>query len=76
MKAQSAVVVERTFKVPTEKVWKAVTNPPQMRRWFFEAGASCSIGWQNSWATSSRRDPPVGLRGRGMSTVPDQPHPG
>jgi uncharacterized protein YndB with AHSA1/START domain len=30
------IVVEETFDVPPEIVWKAITDPGQMRQWFFE----------------------------------------
>ena len=31
-----AVVVERTFKTPIAKVWKAITDVDQMRVWYFD----------------------------------------
>jgi uncharacterized protein YndB with AHSA1/START domain len=38
MKTESAqaLVVERVFDAPVETVWKAVTTPGQMSRWYFE----------------------------------------
>jgi len=30
------LVVERTFNAPPARVWKAITNVAEMRRWFFE----------------------------------------
>ena len=29
-------VIERVLNAPTEKVWKAITNADQMRRWYFD----------------------------------------
>jgi uncharacterized protein YndB with AHSA1/START domain len=30
-----SIVVERTFTAPVEKVWNALTDPEQMRQWYF-----------------------------------------
>ncbi len=29
------IVIERTFNSPVEKVWKALTNKEQMKKWYF-----------------------------------------
>ena len=31
-----AVIIERTFAAPVARVWKAITNVEEMRRWYFE----------------------------------------
>jgi uncharacterized protein YndB with AHSA1/START domain len=31
-----AVVLERTFAAPVARVWKALTNAEEMRRWYFD----------------------------------------
>jgi uncharacterized protein YndB with AHSA1/START domain len=31
-----AVVIERTFNAPVERVWKALTDVEQMRQWYFD----------------------------------------
>jgi uncharacterized protein YndB with AHSA1/START domain len=31
-----AVVIERTFAAPVARVWKAITDVEEMRRWYFE----------------------------------------
>jgi len=31
-----AVIVERTFNAPVARVWKALTDAEEMRRWYFE----------------------------------------
>ena len=31
-----AVVIERTFNAPVERVWKALTDVAQMRQWYFD----------------------------------------
>lgn len=31
-----AVVVERTFKAPVARVWKALTDVDEMRQWYFD----------------------------------------
>ena len=31
-----AVVIERTFNAPVARVWKALTDVEEMRRWYFE----------------------------------------
>src|SRR5690349_2774333 len=29
-------VIERTFNAPVEKVWKAITDKDQMKKWYFD----------------------------------------
>ncbi len=36
MKESNPIVVEQTYQVPTEKLWRAITDPDEMRQWFFE----------------------------------------
>ena len=31
-----AVVIERTFNAPVERVWSALTDVEQMRQWYFD----------------------------------------
>ena len=31
-----AVIIERTFNAPVARVWKALTDVEEMRRWYFE----------------------------------------
>ena len=31
-----AVVIERTFSAPPERIWKALTDAEEMRRWYFD----------------------------------------
>ena len=31
-----AVVIERTFDAPIQKVWKAITDKDQMKQWYFD----------------------------------------
>jgi len=35
-KSEKPVVVEQSFSQPVEKVWRAITEPGRMRRWFFD----------------------------------------
>ena len=30
-----SIIVEQTFTVPAQKVWAAITDPEQMRKWYF-----------------------------------------
>jgi uncharacterized protein YndB with AHSA1/START domain len=30
------LVIERTYNVPVERVWKAITNKDDMRQWYFD----------------------------------------
>lgn len=30
------VVIERTFDIPIQKVWKAITDKEQMKHWYFD----------------------------------------
>ena len=32
-------VIERTYEVPVEKVWKAITDRDQMKQWYFDLTA-------------------------------------
>ncbi|WKN31686.1 SRPBCC domain-containing protein [Porifericola rhodea] len=34
--SEEAIVVEQYFTVPLARLWKALTDPTQMRQWFFE----------------------------------------
>ena len=34
---QSAIIVQQEFSCPRARVWQAITDPIQMRQWFFEA---------------------------------------
>ena len=38
--AAQPIVVEQTFTVPVERVWRAITDEREMPRWFFERIAS------------------------------------
>lgn len=31
------IIVEQTFRAPSERVWDAISNKDQMRKWFFES---------------------------------------
>jgi uncharacterized protein YndB with AHSA1/START domain len=31
-----AIVIERTFKAPVERIWKALTDVNEMRQWYFD----------------------------------------
>jgi uncharacterized protein YndB with AHSA1/START domain len=33
---EGAVVIERTFNAPVERVWSALTDVEQMRQWYFD----------------------------------------
>ncbi len=30
------ILVERTFDVPVNKVWKAITDPSELKKWYFD----------------------------------------
>ena len=30
------IIIEKTIEVPKDQLWKALTDPGQMRQWFFE----------------------------------------
>ena len=36
MGGKSPIVIERMLPAPMEKVWKALTQPEQMKQWFFD----------------------------------------
>jgi uncharacterized protein YndB with AHSA1/START domain len=35
----SPIVIERTFNAPVSKVWQAITDPGQMKQWYFDIPA-------------------------------------
>jgi uncharacterized protein YndB with AHSA1/START domain len=36
MKKEEPIIVERTFNAPVEKVWKAITDKEEMKKWYFD----------------------------------------
>ncbi len=34
--SEKPVIIEQTFPVTVERLWQAITDPGQMRQWFFE----------------------------------------
>lgn len=41
------VVVERTYDAPIEKVWSAITNPEEMKNWYFDLpGFKAEVGYE------------------------------
>lgn len=34
--SNKSIVVERTFNAPVSKVWKAITNKDEMKKWYFD----------------------------------------
>lgn len=34
--SEPPIIIEQTFPCPLEKVWRAITDPAQMRQWYFE----------------------------------------
>ncbi len=55
------IVVEQIFNAPISVVWKAITDPDQMRRWFFE--------------TMTNFEPAVGFQTQFNVRVEDQDYP-
>jgi uncharacterized protein YndB with AHSA1/START domain len=47
-----AIVVQRIYPVPAEKVWEAITNPEQMRQWYFPMleDFKAEVGFETSFA--------------------------
>src|SRR5687767_2419686 len=37
--SDNPIIVERNFDVPSQKLWEALTDKQQMRRWYFELEA-------------------------------------
>lgn len=35
-RADQPIIVEETYNKPIQKVWEAITEPEQMRKWFFD----------------------------------------
>jgi uncharacterized protein YndB with AHSA1/START domain len=41
------LVIERTYKAPIEKVWKAITNNDDMKKWYFDLpGFKPEVGFE------------------------------
>jgi uncharacterized protein YndB with AHSA1/START domain len=41
------LIVERTFDAPAEKVWQAITDPAQMKQWYFDLpGFRAEVGYK------------------------------
>ena len=36
MKMESPFVIEKTYKAPRQKVWRAITNKEDMKQWYFD----------------------------------------
>ena len=36
MKEDQPIIVERTYNAPIEKVWNAITNKDEMKKWYFD----------------------------------------
>ena len=36
MKMESPFVIEKTYKAPRQKVWRAITNREDMKQWYFD----------------------------------------
>ena len=36
MKKEAPITVERIYNAPIEKIWKAITDPVQMKQWYFD----------------------------------------
>jgi uncharacterized protein YndB with AHSA1/START domain len=37
--AKMSIVIERTFRAPAEKVWKAISDRDEMKKWYFDLAA-------------------------------------
>lgn len=47
MTSSSPIIIERTINAPLEKVWKAITDPEQMKQWYFDIpGFKPEVGFQ------------------------------
>jgi uncharacterized protein YndB with AHSA1/START domain len=50
-----AIIIERTYPVPADKVWEAITNPEQMRQWYFPMmeDFKAEVGFETSFGVSA-----------------------
>ena len=54
---EAPVVVERTFNVPANLVWNAITDYDQMKQWYIEGQpnrSSLSVGFETEFTITSR----------------------
>lgn len=44
---QLPIVIERTFDAPASKIWQAITDPEQMKKWYFDLpGFQAEVGYK------------------------------
>lgn len=44
---QEPIIIERTFQVPLEKLWKALTDSEEMKNWYFDLpGFKAEAGYE------------------------------
>src|SRR5213083_1554659 len=47
---QDAVIVERIYNAPIDKVWEAITDKEQMKQWYFDLSAfKAEVGFEFSF---------------------------
>jgi len=53
--SQTPLIVERTYNAPVAKVWEALTNPEQMRHWYFDIpGFKPEVGFEFSFSAKGK----------------------
>ncbi len=44
------VIIEKTFNAPIDRVWQALTDPKQMKQWYFDLpGFKAEVGYEFSF---------------------------
>lgn len=62
MTTQEPFVIERTYKAPVAKVWKAITDKDQMKHWYFDlAEFKPEVGFEFTFEGGSKEQTYVHL---------------
>lgn len=48
------VIIEKTFNAPVDRVWRALTDPEQMKQWYFDLpGFKAEVGYEFAFVVSN-----------------------
>jgi uncharacterized protein YndB with AHSA1/START domain len=55
LRMEAPITTERTIAAPVERVWRAITDPAQMPRWFFEtiADFNAEVGFETRFSVNN-----------------------
>ena len=48
------LIIEKTYNAPIDRVWRALTDPEQMKQWYFDLpGFKAEVGYEFSFVVSN-----------------------